>query len=104
MTAQMSGQKTAVLPRLAVLLVLAALSLLAPQVSSAQQYVFNRADFATGNQPSGVAIGDLNGDGRQDMVVTNQAAGTFSILFGQSNGTFGARRDLPVAGTLTAIL
>jgi quercetin dioxygenase-like cupin family protein len=49
--------------------------------SASQQYVFNRLDFPTGNRPSGVAIADVNGDGRQDLIVVNQGDGTVSVLF-----------------------
>ncbi|HEV2489558.1 MAG TPA: FG-GAP-like repeat-containing protein [Candidatus Acidoferrales bacterium] len=101
----MAGLGTSRLRRLLVAAsVFLALSLLAPRISSAQQYVFNRGDFATGNQPSDVVIGDLNGDGRQDLVITNQADGTFSILSGQSNGTFGVIRNFPTGGSPTTIV
>jgi len=61
--------------------------------TSSQHYVFNRADFPTGNRPSGVAVADVNGDGIQDLIVTNQSDNTVSIFLGQPNGTFGAKTD-----------
>jgi hypothetical protein len=73
------------------------ISMNAPAARS-QQYLFNRADFPTGNRPSGVAVADVNGDGRQDLIVANATDGTVSILLGQADGTFGARTDFP-AGT-----
>ncbi|MDO9185250.1 MAG: FG-GAP-like repeat-containing protein [Bacteroidia bacterium] len=37
-------------------------------------------DFATGNNPNSLAIGDLDGDGKPDLVATNSGDNTFSIL------------------------
>jgi hypothetical protein len=48
-----------------------------------------RTDFGTGIGPSAVAIGDLNGDGRQDLAVTNLLANTVSVLLGNGDGSFG---------------
>lgn len=61
--------------------------------SSGPHYVFNRADFPTGNVPSGTAVADFNGDGRQDLVVSNTSDNTVSILLGQADGTLGAKTD-----------
>src|SRR5262249_10986285 len=35
---------------------------------------------ATGTQPSSVAVGDVNGDGRPDLLVANFGSGTVSVL------------------------
>ena len=37
-------------------------------------------NFAVGNDPDSVAIGDLNGDGKPDLAVANYDSGTVSVL------------------------
>ena len=37
-----------------------------------------------------MAVGDFNGDGRQDLAVANQGSATVSILLGNGDGTFDA--------------
>jgi hypothetical protein len=49
-----------------------------------------RVDFTTGLQPEGVAVMDLDGDGRPDLLVANSGEGTVSIL-----------RNTSVMGSLT---
>jgi Bacterial Ig-like domain (group 3)/FG-GAP-like repeat len=44
--------------------------------------------LATGTNPAGIAVGDFNGDGFTDLVVTNFGANTFSIFLGKGDGTF----------------
>ena len=65
--------------------------------AAAREYVFNRADFPTGQRPSGVAVADLNGDGRQDLIVTNTSDNTVSVLLGQSDGSFAPKTDFSTA-------
>jgi hypothetical protein len=43
----------------------------------------------------GVATGDLRGIGVQDLVVTNEFAGTVSVFLGNGDGTFGAPQTFP---------
>ena len=55
-------------------------------------------DFATGLSPSSIAIGDLNGDGKADLVVANQNSNTVSVFrnttaTGDTTATFAARTD-----------
>jgi len=57
-----------------------------------------RVDFPTALSPSSVVIGDLNGDGKPDMITTNNAGGSSSISIFKntsSNGviSFASRRD-----------
>lgn len=43
---------------------------------------------AVGNYPLGIALADLNHDGKLDIAVANQADSTVSVLFGNGDGTF----------------
>jgi hypothetical protein len=51
----------------------------------------SRAELAASSNPSSVAIGDLNSDGKPDLVVVNDTAGTVSVY-----------RNISSAGTITA--
>jgi hypothetical protein len=57
-----------------------------------------KADFATGDCPHSVAIGDLNGDGKPDLAVANWNDNTVSVLPGNGNGTFGTKTDFATVG------
>lgn len=50
-----------------------------------------RVDFTTGSAPKDIASGDLNGDGKPDVAITNNAAASFSSF-----------RNTAVAGTINA--
>jgi hypothetical protein len=41
-----------------------------------------------GSEPSSVAAGDFNKDGKLDLAVANMSDGTISVLLGNGNGTF----------------
>lgn len=51
------------------------------------------ATLTTGAGPSSVLATDLNGDGKPDLVVTNEMDNTVSVFLGNGDGTFGARTD-----------
>jgi hypothetical protein len=58
-----------------------------------------KVDFATGSLPFSVAIGDLDGDGKPDLAVTNRGSNTVSVIRNTSSsgsittGSFAAKQD-----------
>src|SRR5213592_817094 len=61
------------------------------------------ANVPAGNGPYASAVGDFNGDGKQDLAVTNISTNSVSILLGNGNGTFGAPATFPVGSTPTSL-
>ena len=52
-------------------------------------------NYAAGNEPDSVAVGDFNGDGKADLAVANRrTAMRVSVLLGNGNGTFQSRGQL----------
>ncbi|MDA0986957.1 MAG: FG-GAP-like repeat-containing protein, partial [Bacteroidetes bacterium] len=49
-----------------------------------------KVDFATGSNPEGVSLGDIDGDGKLDMVVANREEKTVSVF-----------RNISTSGTIT---
>jgi len=52
--------------------------------------------FAAGNTIWSVAVGDVNGDGKPDLVVPDGGSNSVSVLLGNGDGTFQAARSFPV--------
>jgi hypothetical protein len=52
-----------------------------------------KTDFTVGGSPYSVAIGDMNGDGRPDLVATSNSLQKVSVLLGNGSGGFGPRTD-----------
>ena len=56
-----------------------------------------------GGQPVSIAVGDVNGDGRPDVVAANWALGTVGVLIGNGDGsfqtmkTYGAGASVPMS-------
>ena len=44
--------------------------------------------LAVGGQPSSIAVGDFNSDGKQDLAVTNESVDQVSVRLGAGNGSF----------------
>ena len=47
-----------------------------------------QAPFTTGAQPVSVTLGDVNGDGKLDIITANFDSNNTSVLLGNGNGTF----------------
>jgi hypothetical protein len=59
-----------------------------------------KIDITTGNSSYDIAMGDINSDGKPDLVVTNGNSGFFSILINTTVGStlsFAPRQDIPVS-------
>jgi hypothetical protein len=61
-------------------------------------------DYATGADPLSVAVADLNGDSKQDLVLANNFGNTVSVLLGNGDGTFNARSDYGTQSGPSAVL
>ncbi|MEO8690623.1 MAG: VCBS repeat-containing protein, partial [Solirubrobacteraceae bacterium] len=72
---------------------------LAPSASAAGDPTFSRTNFATGGQPTSVAVGDLNGDLRPDVVTANHLTSDVSVLLGDAFGGFTGPVEFPTANS-----
>jgi hypothetical protein len=57
------------------------------------------APVPVGTFPASVAVGDFNGDGHQDLAVSNFISKTVSIRLGDGHGGFSGTTDLPVGAS-----
>ena len=60
-------------------------------------------NYAAGNYPEGLALVDLNGDGKADLVVVNSNSYTVSVFIGNGDGTFVAGATLSTGALPTHI-
>jgi cysteine-rich repeat protein len=62
-----------------------------------------RADFPVGQGPSAVAIADLDGNSRSDVVVANATANTVGVLLGDGQGALGSQTEYATGASPTAV-
>ena len=62
--------------------------------------------YIAGTTPESVAVADLNGDGKLDLVVTNHGSANVSVLLGNGNGIFQAavNYNTPLDGTADSVV
>jgi len=61
---------------------------LALTANAQQGHFFTAPTYPVGATPEAVAVADLNGDGKIDLVTANYGDGTVSVLLGNGDGTF----------------
>jgi hypothetical protein len=61
------------------------------------QLFAQRTDYSTDSGPNDIAFGDLNGDGKPDMVTANTFSDDVTVRFNNGDGTFGAPVSLGFA-------
>lgn len=61
-------------------------------------------DYATGSAPVAVAIADVNGDSKLDLVTANSAGNSVSVLLGNNNGTFQSHQDYATGAGPTSVV
>ena len=78
------------------------LVVLLPAGASAVLSFKPHSDFSAGSLPISVAIGDLNGDGRQDLAVANNGSNNVSVLLGTGSGSFTAASGSPFSAGINS--
>jgi len=66
------------------------------EASAAPLFVAPFLSFDAAGFPASVAIGDLNGDGKPDLVTASHGANEVSVLLGNGDGTFGPKTDFGI--------
>jgi hypothetical protein len=60
-------------------------------------------NFRVGSYPTSVAVADVNGDGRLDVVTANFHSNSLSVLVGNGNGTFLTARTVRLGSSPAAV-
>jgi len=63
----------------------------------------NQVIYDSGFVPTKVVLGDLNGDGKLDIIMSNAAENPASVLLGVGDGTFAEKVDLTFDGGMNAL-
>jgi uncharacterized repeat protein (TIGR01451 family) len=53
--------------------------------------------------PTSITVADVNGDGNDDLVVSNGSSNAVTVIPGNGDGTFGAPVDIPMSASPTAV-
>ena len=64
---------------------------------------FGRSDLAVGTNPAAVAAGDVNGDGKLDLMIANSGSNNVSVLLGNGDGTFQAPANYSAGNTPVSV-
>ncbi len=65
---------------------------------------FTPSSYATGTNPTNLAVADFNNDGKADVAAVNQASNDVSVLLGNGNGTFGTHTTFAAGSGAYAIV
>lgn len=72
-------------------------AVLFPISQSEPNVSFANSSISVGTNPRGIAAGDFNGDGKQDLAIVNSTDNTLSILLGNGDGTFTQASGSPIS-------
>jgi hypothetical protein len=74
-----------------------------PTPAKAQLQFSAATNYSVGIAPTNVAVGDFNGDGKQDFAVANSGTSNVSILLGNADGTFQQAVDFTAGNPVTFV-
>jgi len=73
----------------------------APAIASTPLFLPAVTYRSGGSYPVSVAVADVNGDGKPDLLVANSQSGTLSVLLGNGDGTFQTAVSYGSGGSFT---